>query len=401
MPLSRIYPTQINRLVTYNSLFITQPIIVFPEINLIELQTLASGDILQLKTYQFKGNKTLKKAYIQANLHGAEIVGNEVIYQLINFLIDLDEEKIRGEIYLVPMCNPVGLNQKNLFFSTGRFNPYDGLNWNRIFWDYTQENPNLDKFVNHNLNFKKEEIQDNYFQEIILKFIQKVDNQEKERSLSFSEHYRNQIQSLSLDANYIIDIHSSSVSAIDYLYCFEKRQSSAELFLLEYAILMNKYDGNALDEASLNPWLVLEKKMQQQGRNIIFDVESWTLELGSGMKVNQESVNKGVKGIINYLSAKKILDLDFIYPDNKPIFIPKNTIKSYYAPQGGIIRHRLPAGEKICQGDILYQLLTFSKKEDLPHIIEVRSLDNGIIYDVSVNDSFNQGEYILGIFPYV
>ncbi|WP_330204223.1 succinylglutamate desuccinylase/aspartoacylase family protein [Cyanobacterium sp. Dongsha4] len=368
---------------------------------IIDLQSLASGDILQLKTYHFQGKNGAKKAYIQANLHGAEIVGNAVIYELIEFFSNLNSEQIEGEIILVPMCNPVGVNQRNLFFSTGRYSPYDGLNWNRIFWDYIHESPDLDTFVKLNINLSKEEIYYNYLTDIINSFSHKIQEVNNSRSLPFSEHLRNILQSLSLNANYVIDIHSSSVSAIDYIYSFDRRQKSTDYFLLEYAILMNKYDGNAFDEAFLNPWLVLEKKLNHEGRNITFDVEAWTLELGSGMRVKEESVKKGVRGIINYLTYKNILKLELIKPQNNTRFVLKNNLKHYYAPQGGIIRNRLKAGTKIQQGDTLYQLLTFEKKERKPIIIDIQSADQGIIYDVSTNDTVNQGEYILGIFPHV
>lgn len=368
---------------------------------LIEIQTLASGDILQIPVYTFQGKKQDKKVYIQANLHGAEIVGNAVIYELIEFFSRLNNDDINGQITLVPMCNPTAVNQRHLFFSTGRYSPYDGLNWNRIFWDYSHENINLDRFVEENINLSKQDIQLNFLTNIINKFQEKQDNLNPHRGICFSEHYRNILQSLSLSANYIIDIHSSSVCSIDYLYCFDSRQKSADYFLLDYGILINKYDGNAFDEAFLNPWLILEKKLSQKGRNLIFDVESWTLELGSGMRVNQESVNKGFKGIINYLSAKKILNLEVVLPKKSTEFINKNTIKSYYAKQGGIIRHRLKEGTKVKEGDILCQILSFAKGSKMPIIIDVESADEGIIFDVSTNDTVNQGEYILGIFPHV
>ncbi|MGI0483062.1 succinylglutamate desuccinylase/aspartoacylase family protein [Geminocystis sp. CENA526] len=371
-----------------------------PDYQLIEIQTLASGDTLQIPVYTFQGKTGNKKAYIQANLHGAEIVGNAVIYELITFLNSLNSDEVQGEIVLIPMCNPTGVNQRNLFFSTGRYSPYDGNNWNRIFWDYSHENVNIDDFVRKNINLSKQEIQANFLKDILNKFQEKLDKINPYRGVSFSEDYRNILQSLSLNANYVIDIHSSSVSSIDYLYCFDYRQKSADYFLLDYGILMNKYDGNAFDEAFLNPWLVLEKKLSQARRNITFDVEAWTLELGSGMKVNEESVKKGFKGIINYLSAKKMLNLELITPEQKTKLIPKNTIKSYYAPQGGIIRHRLKEGTKIQRGDVLYNILSFLKTSITPTIIEIESADEGIIYDVSTNDTVNQGEYILGIFPH-
>jgi uncharacterized protein len=112
---------------------------MIPKISTQSLFQLASGDYIQQQIYQFIGAKSGKTVYIQSNLHGAEIVGNAVIHQLIEFLINLEPTQLSGEIWLVPVCNPLGTNQRNHQFSTGRFNSYDSKDWNRIFWDYEKE----------------------------------------------------------------------------------------------------------------------------------------------------------------------------------------------------------------------------------------------------------------------
>jgi predicted deacylase len=372
-----------------------------PIIETIELQTLASGDRLYLQVYKFKGEKEGKKTYIQANLHGAEIVGNAVIYQLIEFLQNLDSSQIQGEIWLVPVCNPVGVNQRTHFFATGRFNPYDGKDWNRIFWDYEKENPDLENFAKSQIEFSEDKIRENYLQQLLRSFHKKRELFDSQRGVTYNAKYSYILQSLCLDANYIIDLHSASVESIDHLYCFECRQKSAEYFLFDYAILMNKYDGDAFDEAFLKPWLALELQFKKLGREIKFDVEAWTLELGSGMRMNVNSITKGLAGIKNYLVYKEILNLS-IKPSQKMIkFIPKYELKSYYAIKGGMIQNRVSLGTKVKVGDKLYEILTFNKSGDLPTIIEIKSEDDGLVYDFSSNEAVNQGEYVLGIFPHV
>lgn len=86
-------------------------VIMIPTISTIPLLQLASGDRLGLQVYRFQGADPGKKAYIQSNLHGAEISGNEVIHHLIGFLSHLDPSQLVGEIWLVPVCNPLGVNQ--------------------------------------------------------------------------------------------------------------------------------------------------------------------------------------------------------------------------------------------------------------------------------------------------
>ncbi|MFW6358821.1 MAG: M14 family zinc carboxypeptidase [Chroococcales cyanobacterium] len=372
-----------------------------PQISTIDLLQLASGDRLSLQVYKFEGYQCDKKVYIQANLHGSEIVGNAVIHQLIEFLCGLDETQILGNIWLVPLCNPLGANQRSHFFSTGRFNSYDGKDWNRIFWDYEKECSDLEDFAKSQLNLSPLEIQQNYLKRIQKAFAQEFEKLQSPSSLPYNEQYRYWLQSLCLDANYVIDIHSSSNDAIDYLFCFHDREESAKRFLLDYAILMNEnqYDGDAFDEAFMKPWLALEKQLKALGKEIIFDIESWTLELGSGMEMKPESVNKGFEGIKNYLIYKGMLKLPNTSSNQTKTtfvkFINKDNIQKYYSPTGGMIQNLLPLGSLVKPGDILYQLLSFDKQEKFPRYIEVRAEKEGFIFDVVTNKASNQGDYVL------
>ena len=374
---------------------------MIPQIFTLDLLQLASGDNLSIQVYKFIGKHPGKKAYIQSNLHGAEIVGNAVIHKLITYLCCLDDSQLTGEIWLVPVCNPLGTNQRNHFFPTGRFNSYDGRDWNRIFWDYEKECDNLEAFANSQLNFEPEFIRKNYLQQIQTAFNQQLQKTENLAGVPYSQYYRCQLQSLCLDANYLIDIHSSSNQALDYLYCFQTREDSARYFDLNYGIIMTEYDGDAFDEAFMKPWLALEKKLAKLGKKVKFDVEAWTLELGSGMKINPDSVKKGVAGIKNYLRQKDILTSsdDEINLQSKSIkLFTREQVSKYYATGGGMIQNRVPLGTTVETGEKLYQLLRFNRSGNPPDVLDVCAQKSGLVFDVSTNYSANQGEYILSIF---
>ena len=370
---------------------------MIPSIVNFDLGKLASGDTLSLQVYKFVGSTPGKKVYIQSNLHGSEIVGNAVIQQLIEFLSSLKESQITGEIWLVPACNPLGTNQRTHCFSTGRFNSYDGSNWNRIFWDYEKICEDLDDFARSQLNYSPEIIRKNYLAKIDRAWQQELDKIKQPSSIPYRHFYRSQIQSLCLDADYVIDIHSSSNQGIDFLFCFQGREASAPYLLLEYGILMTEYDGNAFDEAFLKPWLALEKKLAELGKDIKFDLESWTLELGSGMAMNPQSVHKGVTGIKNYLTYKKILNSKESVNEGNIRLVSRDDVKSYYAPTGGMIQSRLKLGTPVKKGEKIYQLLSLNKQGQLPQIIDIFAETDGLIFDVSTNQCANQGEYILDI----
>jgi hypothetical protein len=374
---------------------------MIPTISTIPIQQLASGDRLSIQVYKFIGSQPGKKAYLQANLHGAEIVGNAIIHQLIEFLITLDDTQLAGEVWLVPVCNPLSTNQRTHFFSTGRYNIYDGKDWNRIFWDYEKEGEDLESFAKSQINLDLIDIRNNYLERIQDSFKKQFEKNHLSSGLPLNERYRYQLQSLCLDANYVIDIHSSSNQAIDYLYGFESREESAKAFLLDYGILMNEYDGDAFDEAFMKPWLALEKEFAKLGKEIQFDIDSWTLEFGSGMQMNPESVKKGVLGIKNYLAQKELLKIPR-FPGahtaaHKINFTIKSQITKYYAPAGGMIQSRVQLGSSIKAGQLLYQLLSFNKNGELPLLTDVYAEEDGLIFDVSTNHAVNESEYVLSM----
>ena len=251
------------------------------------------------------------------------------------------------------------------------------------------------------INLEPADIRKNYLERIQSGFKKQLEKINSPSGLPFNERYRYQLQSLCLDANYVIDIHSSSNQAIDYLFCFQGREESAKAFLLDYGILMNEYDGDAFDEAFIKPWLALENKLSELGKKIQFDIESWTLEFGSGMRMEPESVKKGVFGIKNYLAQKEILktpDLPLADTTSHIInLIPKSKVKKYYAASGGMIQSRVPLGSSIKGGQLLYQLLSFDKNEYLPILIDICAEADGLVYDVSTNHAVNEGEYVLSV----
>lgn len=373
---------------------------MLPVIESIVLRQMASGDRLHLQLYKFIGAQPGKKVYIQSNLHGAEIVGNAIIHQLIEFLLTLNNADLAGEIWLVPVCNPMGTNERAQHFSPGRYCVYEAKDWNRIFWDYEKEAGDLVAFTKSQLYIDQEVVRQNYLtliQEQFAKLLEKINSPS---SVPYTEKFRYQLQSLSLDADYLIDLHSSTNQALDYLYYFCNREDSAKYFLLDFGILLDKYDGDAFDEAFIKPWLALEASFQELGREIRFDIEAWTLELGTGMQMNPDSVSKGVRGVKNYLMQKGVLQMPDFSSDTKThemSFASSSNRKKYYAIAGGMIQSRIELGSLVKAGERLYQILNFNKESQLPIVIDVCAQDDGLVYDVATNQAVNQGEFVLGI----
>ena len=367
-----------------------------PTIETIDLFQLASGDRLAIQVYQFRGQKPGKKVYIQANLHGCEIVGNAVVHQLIEYLNDVPEEAIAGEIWIVPTCNPLATNQRGHFYATGGFHAYSGEDWNRIFWEYEPTPTELNRFVEKHFESDESAIAKAYREQIMAAFQQELAKQDRPCGVSVPELFRSKLQSLCLDADYLIDIHSSSNDGLDFTYYFPNRETEAGWFRFDYAILLEQGGDYAFDEAFIWQWIELEKAFAKAGRDIHLPIDGFTLELGSGMKMRPESVAKGLAGIKNYLAHRGIITTETPQPSTTK-FLSSKHITRYRAPVGGMIGDRLSLGSPVKAGEKLYEILSFNREGKMPEIFEVNSMIDGIVWDLAISESANQGEYVMSV----
>lgn len=268
-------------------------------------------------------------------------------------------------------------------------------------WDYEKQGDDLEAFAQSQINLDPVAIRNNYLIQIKQSFDKLLEKIQSPSGVPFSQRFRYQLQSFSLDADYLIDLHSSTNQGLDYLYYFRGREASAKYFLFNQGILLDEYDGDAFDEAFIQPWLALEDTFKRLGREIKFDVEAWTLELGSGMQMNPNSVEKGVRGVKNYLVQKGVLAMpgftsaDAASPEMT--FTAKSRVIKYYAPAGGMIQSRVKLGTVVKAGEPIYQLLSFNKSGNLPNVIDVVAEQTGLVYDISSNQAMNEGDYVLAI----
>lgn len=373
-----------------------------PLISTLPLLKMASGDTLELQLYRFVGGTAGKKVYLQANLHGAEIAGNSLIYQLITWLSQLAPAQLSGEIWLVPVCNPIGVNTRSHHFASGRYNPYDGRDWNRIFWQYDPEPAALTTFAQAYLTAEPAAIAAAYRQLMLQAFADHRAAQSAPAAAPTTVLYSSALQALALDADYLIDLHTSGDRGLTYLYYFPQRAAAAAQFGLTFGILLDRYDGDAFDEAFIRPWLALEEAFSALGRPLRFEVEAYTLELGAAMQSEPAAIRQGLQGVQHYLAQKGLLDRALLpslslAPPAEMILTRASQLKKYYAPTGGFLQSRVEPGTWVQPGVPLYSLLSFNKVGQLPQLTAVEAETAALVYDVSLNQAFSQGEYVLAV----
>ena len=368
-----------------------------PAIQTLPLLTLASGDALKLQMYRFQGAEPGLTVYCQANLHGAELAGNAVIQQLLAFLQACDPALLAGEVRLVPVCNPLGVNLRSHHFASGRYNPYDGRDWNRIFWDYSDQQGTIAAFAQAHHDQDLPTLTRRFREQLLTAFQRELEGLDAGPGAPIHERYRCRLQALALDADILLDLHSSSDRGLVYVYYFQNREDRAATFGLDFALLSDRHDGNAFDEAFIKPWLALEAELAQLGRPVRFGVDAWTVELGSAMTLEAIAVQRGLSGILNYLRHRGVLR------DQPPIqvgtsrYARTSRLVKYHAPVGGFVQRRVALGTWVQRGDHLYDLLCFNKGGQLPTVRSMAAHQPGWVYDISTSEAVNEGEYVLAM----
>ena len=325
---------------------------------------MANGQHLSVPIYRIKGRKNAPSVYIQANIHGAEVQGNAVIYQLLEQLKQLD---CYGDITVVPLANPIGCNQKSGEFTLGRFDPITGANWNRGY-HFNASLP--EQFVNQYPDLK--------MTDIVLKFRQWIINDLEQQQLhcaygvTTAQYLCASLQRMAFDADIVLDLHTGPISS-RHLYCPEYVKDSAALFDIAHTLFIPIGFDGALDEACFSPWWQLQKAYAVQGRVIDVAVAAFTLELGSQEWLCLEEAKKDSASILSYLSARGVVESGKYKPATMTRYAcALADYRAMYAPQSGMVEYLAPLGQELDAGQPLVRLLRMDRygQEDVLNTVQ-------------------------------
>jgi predicted deacylase len=105
-----------------------------------ELIAPVPGTARQIHSFHFGPQQAAGKVYIQSSLHADELPGMLVAWHLKMRLAELAAAgRLLSEIVLVPIANPVGLEQVLMDIPLGRYELESGQNFNRLFVDLSDE----------------------------------------------------------------------------------------------------------------------------------------------------------------------------------------------------------------------------------------------------------------------
>ncbi|WNC69290.1 M14 family metallopeptidase [Thalassotalea nanhaiensis] len=351
---------------------------------------MASGVSLTIPVYRLTGSGEGPSVYIQANIHGAEVQGNAVIYQLLELL---QKSNLNGNITLVPYANPVGCNHKNGEYTLGRFDPITGVNWNRMYhFDETLIEQVINKHSDSDIDTIKTE-----FKQLMLNDIDnKLDH--NNYGLTTGRRIAYRLQQMALQHDIVLDLHTGPISS-KHLYCAEYAQQSASYFNIEHTILIPNDFAGALDEATFCPWWTLTEKFAELGRELNFGKESFTVELGSQELINLDEALIDAQSILSYLQHKDVINGSDYQPAEMTRYACYlKDYKVYYSPMGGMVDYLGEFGQILKQGEPLARILRMDNYGD-GDALHYLTLDEDVIPVLHfASASVNQGTELYKVF---
>ena len=310
----------------------------------------ASGRNMNVPIYRMKGARPGPTVYIQSSIHGAEVQGNVVIYHLIQRLKDMD---ICGEIILVPNCNPIGTNIKAGEYTLGRFDPVNGTNWNR---GYFFDKDAVEYFAK---TVTREESIEGIKQRFRAHLSNAIDNKLAEPwGLGLAQQLNLKLQQMAVNADFVLDLHNGPVST-RHVYIPEYAKDSAKLFNIPHCIFIPNVFAGALDEATFCPWWTLQESIKSNlAREVSFNVEAFTLEMGSQEVIDFNEGNIDATSILSYLNAKGVLhECDIKPKEMQRLGVYLKDYKTLFTNWGGMVEYMAKPGQTVKKGEPLAQIL--------------------------------------------
>lgn len=329
------------------------------------------GTQRQLTSLHFGQASNGRKAYIQASLHADELPGMLVAHELRGLLESAElRNEIPGEVVLVPVCNPIGLDQGLMHHQVGRFELLGMENFNRNYPDFFQ--------------LIKDRIGSNLTQEAELNkaLVRKAMHQVLDEQVPGTEleSLRRSLMKLSCDADVVLDLHCD-FEAVLHMYVEEpmlgQMQPLAQL-LGVHALLWARGSGPSIsfDEALSGPWWRLQEHFATVAP-IPLACASTTVELRGQTDVSGELARQDAAAILAYLRHTGVLAGPApALPAALCEPTPLAGTEALHAPHPGVIDFAVAPGDLVKAGQVLVRLVDpLTPKET-----EVRSGIDGVVY---------------------
>jgi predicted deacylase len=288
----------------------------------IRLPGAAPGLSAELAILRFGASGARPRVHIQAGLHADEVPGMLAAHRLVPELERLEAQgRVRGEVVVLPLANPIGLGQRLLGRQEGRFDIADGLNFNRGYSLLTQAATGL------------------------------LEGELGGDPAANAGLVRAALRQ-ALEADIALDLHCDGEAAV-HIYthpgCLGTIEPLARLLAAEALLVAEISGGDPFDEALTRPWADIAARFP--AHPVPFGCAAATVELRGKADVAHEIAARDADALLGYLAHLGAVDVaPPPLPKPRAAPTPLESTEALEAPHAGILVYRAEIGARVAAG---------------------------------------------------
>ncbi|KAF1050683.1 MAG: hypothetical protein GAK43_02718 [Stenotrophomonas maltophilia] len=309
------------------------------------------GTARHIESFHFGPADNGRKAYLQAALHADELPGALVAWKLRQQLATLEADgRLRGEVVLVPLANPIGLDQQVMDTPLGCYDQESGQNFNRAFSDLALRVAELaapalgdDPARNHAC--------------VRSAFRQAVAEQ---TPLSQLQSWRLALMALACDAELVIDLHCDFES-VAHLYTTPQAWPQLEALACylgcKASLLAEDSGGQSFDECFSRVWQQLQQRFGDQ-HPLAGGCQAVTVELRGQADVSHALAERDAQALVEFLTLRGFIDGSPAAVPALPFpATPLAAVEPLHAPCGGVLVHAIEPGQWVEAGSLVAEIV--------------------------------------------
>lgn len=331
------------------------------------------GASRSLKVIRYGRAGARPKAYIQASLHADEIPPMLVQHHLIRLLDESDRAgRIRGEVIVVPVANPVGVTQVLHGALLGRFDLPSGANANRNWPDLydglpVRVRPLLTQDAQENIALVRAAMADTLSQ---------IKSNSEMGSLRLA------LARLAFDADIVLDLHCDMEAVLHLFMHSALSPAGADLAaeIGSQATMLADIAGNGTFEHAFSaPWIKLAGELQSSFP-LPLACFAATVEYRGSADVDDSFARPDAEALFRFLRRRGLIEGETL-PLPQLVSAPRSadccdTIRS---PVAGIIAYNVSLGDSVSKGQTIAELVDPLADDPEQTRLPIKSATDGIV----------------------
>ncbi|SHO50323.1 succinylglutamate desuccinylase/aspartoacylase family protein [Desulfopila aestuarii] len=328
-----------------------------------------------------------RKVYIQAGLHADEAPGYLVATRLVELLTVAEQEgRICGEIIVVPVANPIGLDQWTIDSVQGRFDRVDNVNFNRNHLEVAEQA--AEKLQGRLGN--DPDANTHLIRQVVGEVLSEM------RPLGETAFLKHLLFSMSHDADIVLDLHCD-FQAVMHVYTGtalwpEAHDLSAQMGA--YATLLAAESGGCpFDEANSQIWWLLAEKFPDHP--ILPACLAATVELRGNSDTLPAQTQQDTANLYTFLQRRGYLAGEAgPVPELLHDATPLEGVDYIKAEAAGILSYLKEPGEIVDEGEVIAKLTDPMAKPGQVAITEISCKTKGVLFARSCDRFARPGKIV-------